>query len=314
MTVEADPDSTETPPAEADQATPETTPEASPPGPATAAITTGPANDAAAAWEAEADWVPPIEADALHVDVDGFAGPIDMLLSMAREQKVDLTRISILALADQYLEFIQMARRLRLELAADYLVMAAWLAYLKSRLLLPDPPEDEEPSGEEMAAALTFQLRRLEAMKKAGQALLDLPQLGHDMFARGAPEPLEVIEKPVFDLSLYELLKAYAAHQRRQEYATYRPVPMDLYSIDAALERLSAILGCIPDWTDLSAFLPSEYQEGVQGRSALASTLVASLELAKQGKLQLRQERPYGPIFLRSGGMAAGTAPGGAGL
>ncbi len=238
--------------------------------------------------------------DALVLALDGFEGPIDMLLAMARDQKVDLLHISILALADQYLAFIADARSLRIELAADYLVMAAWLAYLKSKLLLPDPPATEdELSGEEMAAALAFQLRRLEAMREAGERLMARPRLGRDVFARGAPEGLAVERTTVIQLSLFELLRAYGEHRRRVESASLRIPPTELYSIEEAIARLSELLGRMPDWATMASFLPSGIDEGLRGRSAVAATFVATLELVKAGQLELRQDRPFAPIWVR---------------
>ncbi|MBX6324172.1 MAG: segregation/condensation protein A, partial [Rhodospirillaceae bacterium] len=227
-------------------------------------------------------------------------GPIDVLLTLAREQKVDLTRISILELADQYLAFIARARHLRLEIAADYLVMAAWLAYLKSRLLLPEPAGPGEPTGAEMAAALAFQLRRLEAMQEAGAKLMARPQLGRDVFARGAPEPVEVVKRPVFTLSLYELLGAYGHIAGRRQQGVLRILPAELYSMDDALRRLRAMIGHSPDWRSLMSFLPEEIKGALWRRSVVAATFAASLELVRSGQAELRQERPFGPIFLRA--------------
>jgi segregation and condensation protein A len=238
----------------------------------------------------------------LHLDLDGYEGPIDVLLTLARDQKVDLTKISILQLADQYLAFVARARSVRLELAADYLVMAAWLAYLKSRLLLPEPePTDEQPSGQEMAAALAFQLRRLEAMQEAGARLMARSLLGRDVFARGAPEPIEVVTHVRFETKLYDLLSAYGAIRAKVE--GHRPLEIsapELYSVEIALERLREQLGRMPDWQSLSAFLPAGLKEGIVMRSALASTFVATLELVREGKLLLRQAGPYAQIFVRS--------------
>ncbi len=245
--------------------------------------------------------VPPeLEGERLVLDIDGFEGPIDLLLTLARDQKVDLTRISILQLAEQYLAFVEQARQLRLELAADYLVMAAWLAYLKSRLLLPEPQE-EEPSGEELAAALAFQLQRLEAMQGAAARLLARPRLGRDVFARGAPEDMPILQKRVVEVSLYDLLKAYGEHKRRQEkQEPFHIAATELYSIEEALGRMAEMLGRLPDWTRLQSFLPPGFRGGgLKARSALASTFLASLELAKDGKLELRQERAFAPIYLR---------------
>jgi segregation and condensation protein A len=243
----------------------------------------------------------PIRAEAteLVVDLDGYEGPIDMLLTLAREQKVDLTRISILKLADQYLDYIAAARRLRLEIAADYLVMAAWLAYLKSRLLLPEPPAPDEPSGAELAAALSHQLQRLSAMQQAGARLIARPQLGRDVFARGAPEGLPKVMRAVYGATLFDLLSAYGAQRLRKERAVLHIEAPELYSMDDALARLERIVGRLPEWRSLMTFLPLGLR-GLIGRSALAATFAASLELARAGKLQLRQDSAFGPIYLRS--------------
>jgi segregation and condensation protein A len=231
--------------------------------------------------------------------LDGFEGPIGMLLALAREQKVDLKCISILALAEQYLAFILEAHRLRLELAADYLVMAAWLAYLKSRLLLPDPPADDEPSGAELASVLQFRLERLAAMQDVGQALLGRPQLGRDVFARGAPEGLAATRRFAFAVSLRDLLGAYGALMVRDETPVLHVSPPVFYSVDDAIERLSQLIGRSVEWRHLESFLPPQWRQGSLGRSALAATFAASLELAKMGKVDLRQERSFGPILLR---------------
>jgi segregation and condensation protein A len=246
--------------------------------------------------------LPEPEATQLRLDLDGFEGPIDLLLQMARDQKVDLTRLSILALADQYLVFVERVRRQNIELAAEYLVMAAWLAYLKSRLLLPEPETPgEEPTGAEMAAALQFQLQRLQAMQDAGQKLMARPQLGRDVFGRGAPEGVELLTRPVFDCSLYDLLKAYADHKRRGMVTNLTIEAPDLYSVDDALQRLQEMLGRTPDWTTLLRFLPLGLKGGLLRRSALASHFVAMLELARQGRLELRQESgAFSPIYLRA--------------
>jgi segregation and condensation protein A len=238
--------------------------------------------------------------DRLLLDIDGFEGPIDVLLSLARDQKVDLTHISILALAEQYLEFIARARELRLELAADYLVMAAWLAYLKSRLLLPAPPGDEEPSGAEMAAILAFQLQRLEAMKEAGAKLFERPQLGQAVFRRGEPEPLKTENRTTFDVTLYDVLRAYARQHARKEGSTLHIAPTELYSIEDALQRLRGLVGSVPEWTVLSRFLPHGLKDPLLVRSALASTFVATLELTRNGKLEIQQSQPYAPLYIRT--------------
>jgi len=237
----------------------------------------------------------------LVLDLHGYEGPIDALLQLAREQKVDITRISILELAEQYLAFVREARRLRLELAADYLVMAAWLAYLKSRLLLPQP-EDEaaEPSGAEMAAALRFQLQRLQAMQEAGQKLLRQPRLGLDVFTRGAPEEIPVVTVPHYDCTLYDLLRAYADQRGRVEASSLRVDPLDLDSVEAAIGRLRRQLGAVPSWRTLFSFLGPELGDGLQRRSAVAATFAASLELCREGEVELRQDGTFGPIFLRA--------------
>ncbi len=238
---------------------------------------------------------------ALVLDLDGYEGPIDLLLALAREQKVDLTKLSILQLADQYLAFIAAQRQLRLEIAADYLVMAAWLAYLKSRLLLPEPPPgDDGPSGEQLAAALAHRLRLLAAMQRAGAALMARPLLGRDVFASGRPEGLPNVDRPVFALSLYELLAAYGGTYRRRHAGALTIEPSAFHSLDEALRRLARFVGQLPDWRELAAFLPAGVGGAVFRRSVLAATFAASLELARAGHIELRQDRAFGPIYLRS--------------
>ena len=237
--------------------------------------------------------------EKLVLDLDSFEGPIDLLLVLARQQKVDLARISMLALADQYLEFIARARRLDIELAADYLVMAAWLTYLKSRLLLPEPPAEEGPSGPELAEALTFQLRRLEAMQKAGAALMRQPRLGYDVFARGAPEGVEIVRIPVWQASLYDLLKAYGDSRKHPRPESYHIEATELFSMTDALERITGMLGRMTDWQNLMNLLPRAVPDGIVMRSAIASTLLASLEMARMGQMQIRQPQPFGPIYVR---------------
>ncbi len=243
---------------------------------------------------------PAAPAGAFVVDLDGYEGPIDVLLMLAREHKLDLTRISILALADQYLAFVAEARRTNLELAADYLVMAAWLAYLKSRLLLPDLGEEDEPSGEEMAAALAFQLRRLEAMQDAGQKLMARAHLGREFFPRGAPETFRALINPVLEVTLFDLLKAYGDQRRRIEGGILHIEPFEIHTVEDALRRLKSLLGSTPDWESLWRFLPEGACEGLVQRSAIASTFAASLELAREGKIKLRQSGPFGPIYLKA--------------
>lgn len=244
------------------------------------------------------DIIAPGEGELI-VNLEGFEGPLDLLLTLARDQKVDLRRISMVALVDQYLAHVAQARRLRLELAADYLVMAAWLAYLKSRLLLPEPPAGEEPSGQEMADALQWQLRRLEAMQEAGVRLMARPQLGKDIFSRGQPEGVIVVRRAVWDVKLYDLLSAYGSQVRPKDADTYQIEPMQFFSVEEAAERLARMLGIAIDWQALEAFLPVGLTDPTRRRSAIASTLVAGLQLAKDGQIELRQTERFGPIQLR---------------
>lgn len=243
------------------------------------------------------------ESERLVLDLDGFEGPLDVLLALAREQKVDLARLSILRLADQYLEFVQRVRQKHLDLAAEYLVMAAWLAYLKSRLLLPEPEPDQDglPTAAEMAEVLAFRLRRLEAMQRAGTGLVTRPQLGRDIFARGAPDEVPVVTRSIFDVQLFDLLKAYADHIVRTSVRTLTIEAPDLYSVEDALKRLENLLGRMPDWSVLSSYLPQFEGDPLKMKSAVASTFIAALELAKQGRLQLRQDGgAYSPIYVKS--------------
>jgi len=259
-----------------------------------------PSQDGTPFFEEDTRPAQPGASGPLLLDLDGFEGPIDILLALARDQKVDLTKISILKLADQYLEFITQARELRLELAADYLVMAAWLAYLKSRLLLPSVEEDgEQLSAAEMAERLAFQLQRLEAMRKIGRALMDRPRLNRDFFARGAPEPVEVVNHPVYELTLFELLKSYGEFRTRENITSLRIDPTELFSTEAALDRLRSLLGDVPDWATLSTFLPEDMPRGLVARSAMAATFAASLEMVKAGELMVRQEGTFAPIYVR---------------
>ncbi len=236
------------------------------------------------------------------LNLDAFEGPLDVLLTLAREQKVDLRRISILALAEQYLAFIAELRKVRIEVAADYLVMAAWLAYLKSRLLIPEAEKEGEPSGADMAARLALQLQRLEAMRKAAEQLMQRDQMGLAMFLRGKPEGVRVIRKSIYNATLYELLKAYAefrASKGSGEVLTMKMARRRIVSVEEALARLRNMIGQIPDWATLQAFLPAELDDPFTVRSALASTFNASLEMAKQGLIELKQVQTFGPIYIR---------------
>jgi segregation and condensation protein A len=238
--------------------------------------------------------------DRLVLDLDGYEGPLDLLLTLARDQKVDVTKISILALAEQYLAFIERAKELRLEVAADYLVMGAWLAYLKSRLLLPKAAGDDEPSGPEMAAALKFQLARLEAMREAGARLMARDRLGTDFHKRGAPEEFKVVSATVFDVSLYDLLRAYADQKRRSMASVLHiKASNELYSVEDARLWLSGLVGTLPDWRTLMSFLPESLRTGLNMRSAVAAAFAASLDLAKAGELELRQDTAFGPIYIK---------------
>ena len=242
-----------------------------------------------------------LEGEQLLVYLDGFDGPIDMLLALARDQKVDLAKISILALANQYLDFIEKARELRLELAADYLVMAAWLAYLKSRLLIPqEETKQAEPSAQDLADALQFQLRRLEAMRKVANDLFGLPRLGFNVFGRGEPEGLRTNYIAKYEMTLYDVLKAYGDIQLRQKNSIYKLNPVKLFSMEEAIERLESMLGKIPqEWVSLFMFLPPGLNEKIVKRSAVASTFGGALEMAKRGIIQIQQEANYAPIYIR---------------
>ena len=237
--------------------------------------------------------------DEFEVSLDGYEGPLDALLPLARKQKVDLSGISILALAEQYLAFIAEARLMRLEIAADYLVMAAWLAYLKSRLLLPSQADDGEPSGEELAARLQHQLQRLEAMRHAAKKLMSRERLGVDIFPRGEPEGIKVIRKSYYECNLYDLLIGYVGLVDRTEVQPITKRPPVILSVEEAMRRLSAILGKMPDWANLEAFLPDNLPQGIELRSSLASTFSAALELAKQERLSLRQKKNFGPVYIK---------------
>ncbi|RMH44017.1 MAG: segregation/condensation protein A [Alphaproteobacteria bacterium] len=242
-----------------------------------------------------------LRAEALIVDVDGFEGPLDLLLTLSRTQKVDLRRISVLQLAEQYLAFVERARSLRIELAADYLVMAAWLAFLKSRLLLPPDPTDEGPTGEELAAHLAFQLERLQAMREAAARLMARDQLGRDFFPRGLPETVSHRRRVTYTATLVDLMRAYARIRTRDEFRPYAFDRDAVYTMEEALERMRGLLGFSPDWTDLASYLPKGWQaDPARRRSATAATFAASLELAKQGLIEIEQPETFAPIRIRT--------------
>ncbi|MDJ1016406.1 MAG: ScpA family protein [Paracoccaceae bacterium] len=242
-----------------------------------------------------------LAAEALIVDVDGFEGPLDLLLTLSRTQKVDLRKISILGLAEQYLSFIDRAKTLRIELAADYLVMAAWLAFLKSRLLLPPDPEDEGPTGEELAAHLAFQLERLQAMRDAAAKLMARDQKGRDFFVRGIPEDVTRVRTIRYTATLLDLMQGYARIRTKDEF---RPFTMDrehVMTLEQALERMRGLIGYAGDWTDLSSYLPDGWDgDPKRRRSATASNFAATLELAKNGAIEIRQTALFAPIQIRA--------------
>ena len=237
----------------------------------------------------------------LVVDVDGFEGPLDVLLVLARTQKVDLTKISILQLVEQYLAFVAAARDKRIELAADYLVMAAWLAFLKSRLLLPPEEVEEGPTAEDMAAHLAFQLERLEAMRRAAAELMGRDQLGRDFFARGSSEDVVVSNRTEWSATLMELLRAYSRVRTKDAFSPLHVEKRaEILTMDVALERMRSLIPAAIDWADLASFLPADWQmEPKKRRSAMASAFAATLELAKQGQIELRQTETYAPLFVR---------------
>lgn len=254
-------------------------------------------------WQSEtALIIPPEDADdlTLHVDVQGFEGPMDLLLHLARNQKVDLTQISVLALAEQYLIFIEVARDRKLELAADYLVMAAWLAYLKSRLLIPKVRDEDGETGEELAAILQFRLKRLEAMRDAAGSLVNRDRLGRDVFARGMPETVLVEKTSLYTGSLYDLLTAYASQRQRQAVSHVQIARRTVWSLKEARVLLVRMVGELKDWVALDRFLLDYIARPEDRASAIASSFAASLELVREGRMELRQNAPFEPIFMRS--------------
>ncbi|MFS2326514.1 ScpA family protein [Brucella sp. H1_1004] len=237
---------------------------------------------------------------SLLVDVQGFEGPLDLLLHLARTQRVDLSRISVLALAEQYLGFVEQAQALKLELAADYLVMAAWLAYLKSKLLIPKQKGDDEATGEELIATLQFRLKRLEAMRDAAANLVNRKRLGRDVFARGMPELVVVDRSSQFSATLYELLTAYTSQRQRQSVTHVQIEKRAVWSLKEARSALVRLMGISEDWISLDRFLINYALTPQERASALASSFAASLELVREGKLELRQNAPFEPIYMRA--------------
>ena len=241
-----------------------------------------------------------VDDESLIVDVDGFEGPLDLLLTLSRTQKVDLRRISVLQLAEQYLIFVERARALRIELAADYLVMAAWLAFLKSRLLLPPEPGEDGPSAEDLAAHLAFQLERLSAMREAAARLMGRDQLGRDFFVRGLPEDVTRRVKVTYGATLLDLMRAYARIRTKDEFRPYAFDRQNVYTMEQALERMRGLLGYVGAWSDLTSFLPEGWDASpARRRSATAAHFAAVLEMAKRGQVQIRQGEVFAPLMIR---------------
>jgi segregation and condensation protein A len=241
-----------------------------------------------------------LAAEALIVDVEGYEGPLDLLLTLARTQKVDLRRISVLELAEQYLVFVEKVRALRIELAADYLVMAAWLAFLKSRLLLPPDPSEAGPSGEELAAHLAFQLERLEAMRDSAARLMARDQKGRDFFVRGVPEDVTRVRRVKYTATLLDLMQAYARVRTHDQFRPYAFDRTDVFTMEQALERMRGLIGFAGEWAALETFLPDGWHaDPRRRRSATAATFAAALELAKEGRVELRQAETFAPIQLK---------------
>lgn len=260
-------------------------------------------------WAAQAE-ERGVSEPALQIDIAGFEGPLDLLLHLARNQKVDLSRISILALAEQYLTFVDSARAIRLELAADYLVMAAWLAFLKSKLLIPKQAGDDEQSGEEMAAVLQFRLKRLEAMRDAAARLVNRNRLGRDVFARGCPELVVVERRNEYSASLYDLLTAYAIQRQRQAITNVRIAKRGVWSLKEARDILTRMVGSFKEWTALDKFLIEYMTTPEERATAIASSFAATLELVREGHLEVRQHDAFAPLYLRSRTDAANPAEG----
>ncbi|HUW74030.1 MAG TPA: ScpA family protein [Methyloceanibacter sp.] len=257
-------------------------------------------------WESGEERLEIEDGEQLRVDVGGFEGPLDLLLALARTQKVDITKISVLALAQQYLDFIAQARALRLEIAADYLVMAAWLAFLKSKLLLPaEPSEEGEPTGEELAALLAFRLKRLDAMRAAAAKLMTRKRLGRDVFGRGLPEPIRVTRNNIYEANVYDLLKAYSQQRQRNVSRTLHMEKRTVWSLKEARDELERLLGIACDWAPLDQLLAEFLVEPEIRRTALASSFTATLEMTREGALEIRQSKSFAPLMVRRRGQAA---------
>ena len=251
-------------------------------------------------WEDEDPRLEAGPGDTLVVDVEGFEGPLDLLLALARTQKVDLAKISVLALAQQYLDFIAEARRLRLEVAADYLVMAAWLAFLKSKLLLPAEKDEEgEPTGAELAALLAFRLKRLHAMREVSAQLMTRKRLGRDVFARGTPEPIRITRKSIYEANVYDLLKAYSQQRQRTAIRPWQIRQRTVWSLKEARAELERLLGIACDWAPLDQLLAEFLVEPELRKTALASSFTATLEMTREGALEIRQAKSFAPLLIR---------------
>jgi segregation and condensation protein A len=251
----------------------------------------------------QTDWFdtppPADDDDIMYVDVDGYEGPLDLLLDLARRQKVDLAAISVLALAEQYLAFIETVREKRIEVAADYLVMAAWLAYLKSRLMVPKAASDDEPTGEMLAAMLQFRLKRLEAMRRAANQLMNRLRLGHQVHARGMPEPIQIARTSLWEASLYDVLKAYSAQRERGTFTEYSPLQRTVWSLQEARDILQRLIGDSFDWVPMDGYLAQYLAEPSERATVRASSFASSLELVRQGEIDLKQTETFGPLLMR---------------
>jgi segregation and condensation protein A len=252
---------------------------------------------------APTDWfetpAEPAAEDVMYVDVGGYEGPLDLLLDLARRQKVDLAAISVLALAEQYLAFIETVREKRIEVAADYLVMAAWLAYLKSRLMVPQAPSDDEPSGDMLAAMLQFRLKRLEAMRRAASQLMNRPRRGFQVYARGMPEPIEIKRTSLWEASLYDLLKAYAGQRQRGVSTDYAPIQRTVWSLQEARDILQRLIGESFEWVAMDSYLADYLGSQAERATIRASSFASSLELVRVGQIDLRQSETFGPLYMR---------------